>query len=299
MSDVLLGIAIATTGYFILAFSALGDKFLVTKTFKSPYGYAFWLGIMGLALFLLLPFQFAVPHGTQWLIDISAGATVVMASLFYMRALQYNDVSVTLPLVGVLSIILTGITAFIFIDERLRFAQLFAIVVLIGGFWVLTHEKTGIERQAVVNLLIAALFFAVSNVATKVIVSNQPFISGLAFSRIGGFLVSLGLIVYPATRQAILGSSKGITINMMPFIIINSILVAAGNLIVFFSYNYSSPTIVNALQGSEYALLFVLGFAVTKLWPQLVSEKIEPDILKRKLVGIAVIIIGFVMLAAI
>lgn len=297
MNQLTIGILIASAGYVVLAISTLFDKFLVTQTFRQPLAYAFWLGLLGLSAFVLLPFQFALPVGLdQWLVDLIAGAAFTLSIIFYMKGLYTSDSSTALPVVGSLSTIFTGLLAYLAIDERLTTQQIVAIAILLVGFWVLSSRSLGLSRRAVGNFVIAAIFFAIANVSMKIVLSTQPFIAGLAFSRLGAAAVSLGMLALPEVRQAIMASRRVLSAKNALLTVSGNGLGALGMIGVFFAYRYASPTILNAMQGVQYASLFVFGALVTKLWPEVVTERIDPRSINLKIAGIAVVILGLAML---
>lgn len=293
-----IGIFVAIIGYLILAVSTLFDKFLVTKTFKNPTSYAFWLGLLGLLAFALLPFDFALPQGIhEWAINFAAGAAYTLSILYYTRGLFSSDPSFALPIVGSLATVFTGLFAYFLLGERLSQTELLAITVLLAGFWVMMTEKSAANQGAISNFVAAAIFFGIANVSTKFILTNQPFFSGLAFSRIGGAAVSLLLLALPSAREAILQSKTVLTTKNIIIILFGNGLGALGIFGIFFAYQFSSPTILNALQGIQYAFLALLAYGVTLFWPTILQENINRKTLLRKSIGISIIIFGAILLA--
>lgn len=300
MNALQLGIIIAIFAYLVLAISTLFDKFLVTKTFKHPLSYAFWLGLLGLSAFLLLPFDFAVPQSlNEWMINLVAGAAFTLSILYYTRGLYTSDASIALPMVGSMSTILTGVLAFFLLGERLTSIEFVAIAILLGGFWILTTKKIGVEQEAIFYFVIAAVFFGISNVSMKLVLTTQPFISGLAFSRIGAAAVALLLLIFPTVRKAVIESKEVLTSKNILLTLFGNGLGAAGMIGVWLAYRFASPTVLNALQGVQYVFLALAAWLITHFWPKVISERIDARTLRRKAVGILVIIVGVVLLAGV
>lgn len=295
-----IGIAIAIAGYVILAVATLFDKFLVTKTFKQPLSYAFWLGLISLGAFILLPIDFKVPATLgDWILDLAAGACFTFSILFYMRGLYNTDASAALPTVGVLSTIFTGTLAYFLIGERLAVSQIASLFFLLGGFWILSSSQVGFRKKVIFDFLASAIFFALANVSMKVVLTTQPFISGLAFSRLGAAAVSIGMLTLPSLRSQILESKKVLNKKNILLTLFGNGLGALGMLGVFFAYQFTSPTVLNAMQGIQYGSLFILAWVVSRLWPTLIQEKIDDETLLKKFGGIALVTIGLAMLAGV
>lgn len=297
MNNSLTGLIIASLGYLFLAVSGLVDKFLVTKTFRGALEYTFWLAFLSLGFFILLPFQFVLPRGIgQWAIDLIAGGASIAAVFFYMKSLEKNDASTILPVTGVMATLFTGLLAFFILDERLNINQILALAVLLAGFWLLTSKRLGLSHKTIVSLFDAALFFAISNVAMKLVLSNQPLIAGMAFSRLGSLAVVLSLLIAPGARRQIFASNSGLNLKKISTASANGLVAAAGLLMIALSYKFTSPTIVNAIQGVQYGFLFIFALLATHFWPKFVAEQVDDPTVKRKIYGIALVGLGLVLL---
>lgn len=291
-----IGLLTAIVAYTLLAFSAVGDKFLVTKAFRNPYSYAIIIAFLSLGLFIFVPPGVSPTTLFEWTTALVAGAFSTIALVLYYTALQESDASSLLPVVGAMSIIFTGFLAFIFIDERLRATQFIAVVLLVLGFVVLTYGKRLISRRALLFGIAASIVWAISNVAIKMVFSFTPFIAGLAYSRLGAVAVAVCLLAFPRVRMEF-KSNIHFRMTTVIFMVINGAIGASGEIIKYFSVSLISPTIVNAIQGLLYAIIFLIGVAVTHIRPDFLTEKVDHPTLVRKGIGISFIIAGLVALA--
>jgi len=297
---------INTWGYFIAIGAhllngsvSIIDKFLLTKTFKNPAAYAFWIGILSLGTFILLPFGFTLPTGWQWLIDFSAGATFILALYFFYLAIQAEEVTRIVPIVGSLIPIFTLLLSYFWLGERLIFPQILAIGIIILGIVLLTYRKSSqpINYQILLAGPLAALLFAGSAVLMKEVFASQPFIGGLVWSRLGGVIVALLFLIFPKNRPAIWEKEAWPQGGKLILFLAGRLFSTAGFILVNLAISLISVTVVNALQGIQYAFLFILTLLLTKFWPQIIRESLGRLTLVYKFLGIIIIILGSLLLA--
>src|SRR3989344_3073074 len=93
-------LAIVLIGHFLNALAFLMDKFLLTKKIPSPFVYAFFIGALGILGVVLIPFGFSVPSALEITRALVAGATFVLALIFFFAGLKENEVSRVVPLTG-------------------------------------------------------------------------------------------------------------------------------------------------------------------------------------------------------
>lgn len=295
----LFGIIAAIIAHILNGSVSVIDKFLLAKTFRQPAAYAFWIGLLSLGTFILLPFGFALPSGLQWFLDLAAGATFVLALYFFYIALLAEETSRVVPVIGSLIPIFTLFLAYIFLNERLTSIQILAISILILGIILLTlrRSKVPVNLKFLFAAPIAALFFAISSVLMKEVFETQPFFAGLAWSRLGGVFIALLFLVWSKNRQAIFEKQEGLSGFKTVLFLVARLFSAFGFILFNLAISLISPTIVNALQGFQYAFLFGLILLLTKFWPQIIKEPLTRSTLVAKSLGILSIIIGSLILS--
>ncbi|MBU2576079.1 EamA family transporter, partial [Patescibacteria group bacterium] len=185
-------ITIVLAGHFLNALAFLMDKFLLAKKIPSPFIYAFFIGALGILGLVLIPFGFSVPSGVEIARALIAGATFVIALVFFFAGLKENEASRVVPLTGGFVPAFTFVLAYFFLAERLGMMEIAAFVALVAGGVLITIERGGHgSKRGYVYAVIAALIFAISFVITKQVYIEQEFISGFVWSRIGGFLMAM------------------------------------------------------------------------------------------------------------
>jgi drug/metabolite transporter (DMT)-like permease len=130
----------------------------------------------------------------------------------------------------------------------------------------------------------------------KEIFLDQSFFSGLAWSRLGGLIFIPLVLLSKENRTAIWQKETGKTGNVLVFFF-GRVFSASGFILINLAYSLTSPTIVNALQGIQYAFLFIVTAVLTKIWPNILKEMLNRQQILIKTMGISFIILGTILIA--
>lgn len=300
-------IIIAIIAYGLFALNGIIDKFLLSKAVRSPAVYAFFIGITGPFTFVLVPLTFipGLNMGFEFLslqdliIAIAGGASFVCALYYLYKATQETSVSRILPIEGGLVPVFTLIFAYVILGERLLDTQLLAFVFLVVGAVIvsLSHDKSGWHSKAFTNAVIAAVLFALSFVLTKYTFDQSNFISGLVWTRLGFFVVAISFLLDPQVRHGITNAPKQTTKGNKYLYLGARISGSLSGFLQNYAISLGSVTIVNAMQGTQYALLLIGTIFLSRYYPKILKEKITLNILLQKIFAILLISIGLVYLA--
>lgn len=293
-----IGILIAIVGQVFNGTVSVFDKFLLEAKLK-PTVFAFWISITSLGALALLPFNFSLPAPNMWFINLSAGATFSLAVLFMYAALQREEVTRVMPVIGSLIPVFTLVIAYFTLNDRLEPIQIAAIAILSLGIIFLTyrHSQKPVNYLIMISAVMAAFAFALSSVLMKEIFNVQSFISGLAWSRLGGLIVVPLVLMDPESRNEIFRKREMPKRGNTIIFFLGRIFSGMGFLLVNFAYILLNPVIVNALQGVQYAYLFIANQILGKFWPKLFDEKLNRRTLALKIFGVVIIIVGSAILA--
>lgn len=295
----------AIVGFFIAIIAqifngtvSVFDKFLLQRVLK-PATFAFWISLTSLVALLFLPFGFAWPNAHQWFLDLAAGAIFTLGVLFMYAALNKEEVTRVMPIVGCFVPVFTILITSIILKDWIGPGELMAIIILIAGTFLLTYRHSNVPTKylILVYAVLAAFAFAFSSVLMKEIFLTQSFIAGLAWSRLGGLIVWPIALLDSETRSQIFTKREVPEHGNTVIYFIGRAFSGAGFVLVNFSYALLSPVVVNALQGIQYAYLFVANLLLGKFWPQLFNEHLDRKYLTFKIIGLVTIIVGSVILA--
>lgn len=293
-----LYISIAIIAYSLYAINGIIDKFLLSKAVRSPAVYAFFIGITGPLTWILAPFGLTSIGGLDLLIAITGGASFIFALYFLYIATQQTSISRLLPIEGGLVPVFTLALSYLLLGERLESMQLAAFLFLISGAVLISlkKEKAGWKAQALLNAIIAAFLFAVSLTLTKYTFDQTNFVSGLIYTRLGFLLVALGFLIPKSVRHAVFNAPKQTSSGNKLLYYGARVSGGIAGLLQNYAISLGSVTIVNAMQGTQYALLLIGTIILSKKFPKILKEKITGAILMQKIAAILLISIGLIFL---
>lgn len=294
---------IAIISYLLYAVIFVIDKFLLSQTKLQPSVYAFYIGLFsGLAVLVLIPFDFSIISIEQIIISFIAGILFILATFFFYKSIQMGEVSRITPIIGGTIPIFTLVLMYLFLGERLTINQLSAFCFLVlGGVIMLWPRKKIKVGQGMVKIplikrlplaILAALFYSGSFVLTKFIYNELSFINGFVWIRIGGVIGSLLLLFSSDLRKIIFRVSKSIKSKTVKLAVFSKCLSALAFILLNYAIYLGSVTLVNALQGVQYVLLLVLAFFLSKKFPEIIREQIGREVIIKKVLAILFISIG-------
>lgn len=280
------------------ALAFLVDKFLLSRDVPEPRAYAFAVGALSALGAVLLIFDPTLPRPSDIPLDVAAGATFVVALLLFFTALRRGEASRIVPFIGGTIPMYTFLLSYLFLGERLSPRELVAFVLLVIAAALISREAPGEgsrNRGAYLPASASAVCFAVSAVLMKAVFVAQPFLSGFAWTRIAAFLTAMLLLAHGPSRRAILAPRRRQARRTFWLFIGGQVVGAVGFLGVSYAIALASVTLVNALQGVQYAILFVLVLFLGRRFPQL-RERLTRVVVFQKVAAIVLIAVGLGLL---
>ncbi len=292
----------ALLGYFLYSLVTISNKFLLhQRATTKPLVFTFWVSLFSIFTFGLAPFGLHWP-GFSWLFfDILTGAIYFGALWAFYHALDINEALRSASVIGGLTPIFVLIFSGFFLGEALGWLQLIAFLLLIVGGFLISIEKNkdGFkEKLKGINFIaLAIILHAVYYVMLKYLFGYQDFITGFIWSRLGMAIVALAILIYPAWRKMITSSIRAATAGLGYLMIGSKIAAGFGSLFVSLAISKGNVSLVNALQGVEYAFLFLITVLLSKKWPEILREKLNGAMILQKILAIIIICVGLVLIA--
>lgn len=308
-------ILLAVSAYFILALVNLADKFILDKVLPSSKAYTFFIGILGLLVFVLAPWFLEWPGAFLFILNILVGAIFPIALLLMYNALKRGEASQVITLIGGLVPVFTLLLSMGFLGERFGYQQSVAILFLLVGTFLIAwfpsahhlwHKvmawfkiKAEDKKHGIILAVAAAFVFAVFFVANKALYSEQAFMSAFIWIRLGTALAVLAMLLDQDFKQEILkkGFNKVKGHNKYIFLA-NQGLAAIGFLLQNYAIFLGSVVVVSALQGVQYAFLLAIGGVVTIFFPKIIKENITAQVVLQKILAVAFISLGLYLIAS-
>ena len=294
---VVLGGHLANAGAFII------DKILLAKRVPHPAVYAFYIGLLNMLVLIWLPFaDFNIPPLYTLTQSALSGSFFVVALICFFTALKHGETSRVVPVVGGLIPIFTFGFAKFFLGEDLIGWQWWGILLLIGGAIFISYEEpvngTPWRRTEVISSILAALFFAFSTTLTKAVFRDTEFFNGLIWTRIFAFLTSVSLLAIPFVRAAVLGRGQEDSERPSRLFFIGQTMGGLGFFLLAVALKLAPQvTIVNALQGVQYAFLFLLVIFFSRFAPNILREELSRRQIIRKTWALLCLAVGLILVA--
>lgn len=293
-------VIIAIVGYMSMALSQLLDKALLNVAFREVKSFVFLIAILNLIALILIPFGVTFLNTTLLIVSLFAGALFILALIPFLSALQGDDASRVIPLVGGLVPIATLVGEALFLETTLGRNDYVAFLLLVIGSIVLTlSHSSGGKRSwsSIIKAIIGSILFAASFVLTKYIFDHTTFLNGFFWMRIGGVIVALGLILRSDVRAGIHHFLTSNTFLVKSGYFATQGLNGFGFVLQSYAISLASVSLVNALQGAQYLFIIVFVGVASRIKPDLLGEKLTTAILIEKLTAIFIIIAGIALLA--
>ncbi len=291
-------ILIALLAYFIFAVVAIIDKFLLTKAIPSPISYAFYVGLLSFFVVFFIPFGFSLLPLPLVLLALLTGAVFLGALIFFYQGVYKEEVSRVVMIIGGLTPIFIFLLSFVFLGERLAQREILAFLVLILGTILITFKK-GVRYKAkgLFSILLAAFLFALHAVMIKYIFLQEDFLNVFIWTRWGSFLAAFLLLIPANNRRLIFKSGKKVKTKNSFLLVGGKALSGVGFVFVNYAIFQESVTLVNAIEGSRFAFVFLITLAISLVAPHVLKEEIKTSVLIRKIIAVFLIGLGLAILA--
>lgn len=319
-------VLLAASSYLFSALSQTIDKVLLQTRIPSAAAYAFYSGVTGVFVVVLVPWVsgwagFLLPFWV-FALAFAAGSAFVIALYFLYVSLRRCDVSRIVPIIG------AAIPIFLLMfavarGEMLLLHQLIAVSLFVAGGIILAMEirqqNNGYDsmlthmfgmpgqrlalcsiepRKGIAAAIVAALFFAGTFFLSKeLFLAPTPFVSEFFWMRMGSVIAALAMLIAPWLRRDIFAVSSHISRSSTGMFFGNKVIGAASFLLLNLAFN-AAPSqayvvIVNALKGMEHLFVFFFSIGLTIFFPRILREDFDRHTLMLKSLGILFIAFGF------
>jgi len=295
---------IALAGYFLLALVAILDKFILTKSVGKPVVYTFYSTIFMFGALLFWPLGVELLHGTDWLWAIISGMAFGFGLWTFYKAIKEGEATHITPFNGAIIIVTTFVLSALFLAEQLNSVQLAGMIILVFACFLLTFEKSLKHKGFHLGFLwaiVSGLFFATSHVTAKYLYELYPFLTGFVWSKATIGLVGLLVIFFPSVRHSFKRrkTKKSKTVakrHAVVIVIINKILSVGSVILVQWAIALGSATLVMALAGVQYVLMFVIAYLFSKFLRKFFQEYFTKREIAVQLVALVLVILGSALL---
>ncbi len=291
---------VAIASYFILAAVNLVDKRLLVSLIPSPRIYAFYVGILGALVAILIPFvNFRLPDFEGTLLALTAGAIFVLALLCLYWALRLFEASRVVPTIGGLTPIFAVFLIYLLSggQELLPFSKWPAFVLLLWGTVLINRSyKKSITYESFMISAFSAFLFALYFVLSGFVYLAEPFWNGLIVIKLGGLLPAAALFLFSKeVRSELFQRQITFQKKTMGIFVANQVAGAGANLLQNWAIALAPLVfipVINALQGTQYVFLLILTVLFSFKFPHLLKEEVSAKVLGQKIIAVLLIAAG-------
>jgi len=282
------------------------DKVLIEKH-MSHYKVPTLLLYSSLFSVLVLPFLWWWSGGvlsfsfTATLALIASGTMSIGWVYAYLRALEHEDASTVVPFFQFVPIF--GMVAgALFLHETLSVSEYIGIGVVTLGAIVLTYEHDG-ERhrfkwQLLFLMLGASALSAFSDAAFKWGGSETLFVASQFWMHVGILLTAPVIAFWHGGRygKSFIRSVRKSGRAIVGLNITNEGLNALGNAAITFAVLLAPLAVVQTTDAYAPIITFLGGLLLSRYVPHILEEDVSRAVLVRKMLGIAVVVVGSLVL---
>ncbi len=297
-----LWILVIILAYFFFALSSIGDKVILSGP-PNPKSYTFFVGLLGLAAVLFIPFvNFSAPNlSTAFWIALDA-IIFVLAMYVGFWAVEYFEVSKVAITIGATQPIFIFFVSWMFFGyQKLSPMALVAFIFLMAGsIFISLDKKIELNFKYFQFTLLSSVLYSFDYVISKIIYNNIHFSSGFIWRSIFVAITVLFFLLSKKNRREIFKKQKSEKKQKKTEKIFFVTQACGGTASVLQSFAISlTPVaflpILNSLKGVQYVFIFIMTAFFSYFFPRVLKEKLSRGIIRRKVFSIILISIGLIL----
>ncbi len=300
----MLWFPITILGYLFLAIVFILDKVVVSQSRVKPVVYTFYSTIFMFGVLLALPFfGWGMLSGVDWGWAVVSGVGFGLALWTFYKAVQHGEVSHIGPFNAVMITVFLYFIGYYYLAEKLSILQIAGIGVLILASLLLSFEKSKKHSGFHIGFvwaIISALLFAISHASAKYLYGIYSFETAFIWTRATTGLVGLSVLFFPVVRKTFKKKKNTKKTyagrHAVGLVITDKVLGVLSVICIQYAMSIGSPTLVQALSGLQFVLMFIFIYILTKLLPRVFKEYFTKRELRLEFVAILLVLVGSALL---
>lgn len=297
-------LTVTILAYFFLAVVALFDRYFLVGSIPSSKAYTFNVVILWVfASFLLIPFGLNFPAAGWIFLGLISGVVRSFAILFLSESIVRSEVSRVVPAISGFLPIFSFALFFLYFPktEIIDLRQITPFALLVLGSILISLKKFNkefISFKALKYPVLAAFFFALAFLLTKILFMKTDFLTGFFLTLAGGVFWLAGFILHPSSRREIF--TQRITTKISGIFILGQAFGGLGSVAQTYAVFLAKPgqvPIINALEGTRHFFLLFFVFLLFHWRPAILKEEMRGSALLQKIAAALLIVAGLAFLA--
>ena len=303
--------------YLILSLSNIVDKIFLSKLVTDSIVYALWVSILSVIVVAVYALHGVInpaiydptsPIGpltvmSPFYLVLAIGIGILFTFSIYLlyTALQKGEASRVIPMIGGSMPIL--IYAMTFSHDYLDSNKTIAFILLVAGTILISLMPKGARKKKrnydSLLALAASFSFALFFVLTQFLFSEQGFVNGIVWPRLGSGFAVIFLLAFPRVRRLMADSLKPLSGHVRALWLSSQGLGALGFLgqQYVISIPHVSVALVSALQAVQYVFILIFAVLMSRFRPSLLRESMSIGIVAQKIAALCIIGIGLYFIA--
>lgn len=294
-------IPFAVTAYFLNGVAVLVDKAMLTKHVPNPLTLVFYFSAFSALALVVVPF---LPLPTLTVFAIASTSTILwtIGAYFYFVATKIGQPSRVIPIIGSLNPLFL-IIYYGFINQSITQTELIAASILVLGMvsLIIPSLKGQWSFKEIIFELGSGLFFAISYIVLReAYVEGKNFLMVLIWSRTILLPFGILILILPFLRRQVFtkdGPPIKLRSKVGALFLTGQAAGGASELLLTYSISLANPALVNSLQGTQYAFLFIANIFLARKYPDIFEEKLNLINITCKVIGVVLIGFGLYLLA--
>lgn len=282
---------------FIWAALNITDKFIITKWVREPFAPLIIFSIVGLisSIFIYIFQGFSYLSFFNIFLTVLSGTILVLTMWLYFKALKIEEVSRVIPMFY-FSPFFTLILAALFLNEIFTPVKYIGILLVVFGSIFLSSGKVSKIRvnRAFWLMILCTATIALNSVITKYLLNFADYWTVFGYGRIGTFLASIPLFYFymPDLISSVRKHGK----KVIGVITLDAAVNIISNLILTIAISIGFVTLINALTSLSSFFVLLIATFLTIFYPNLIKERLSRKMFLTKLVVIAFMFLGIVLI---
>jgi drug/metabolite transporter (DMT)-like permease len=277
------------------------DSYMLSKKMPSLASYILPVGIMqfliGLVLLIFFPFSHQAGF-SHLLVAFGSGFFSAFSYVILLNYLRKGEVSRVVPVITS-SPIFIALLSMPLLGEILGLWQWLAVLATIAGTVLISlrrddgGSKTRLDKSFFI-LLAAAVMSAISSVGYKYALETLSFWNMFT---INGICVVI-VILFFTLRKSTLEELKTLVqrTQKMGLLIGNQLIAAVGGVLGFVAIANGPVALASTIMNIRPAFVFIFSLVIGRFYPNLLNERLNRRTIPVKLIGIAMITGGVVII---
>ena len=281
------------------------DKYLISKVVKNADSRSliiFSTLVAGFAMSVIYAIicEFRFEFDLQGILLLFFNSALYAVSLYYyFKALSRDDTTIVVIMFQLIPVFMLLLSPLILGNQGISAIQLVGGIVTTIAAIAVTYEpeRKKFSKDKLITLLMMAfvsLSYAVWFIIEKVVTNDHDFNQTMLWSNLTLFIVGIIIFIFlKSYRKALSAMLKSNGVKIVGLNLLNELLNSFGGVFSTFAGTMASVALVSFVsQGVQPFIVMIIGIVITKLFPKVEKETVTKKEIIKRVLAIALCIIG-------